>query len=50
MERHRVDNVDGSIERRPLTKEQTADRIVGVFESMDDELGVGEVVETNNRD
>lgn len=45
LERHRVDDVDGSIGCRVLTEEQTVDGIAGVFESMNDEFGVGEVLE-----
>jgi hypothetical protein len=45
LERHRVDDVNGSIWKRVMSKEQTVDRLVGIFESMTDNFGVGEVVE-----
>jgi len=45
LEGHRVDDLDGSVGGRLSTEEQTVDGLVGVFESMDDEFGVGEVVE-----
>ena len=44
LERHRVDDFDGTI-RRPMTEEQTGDGPVRVFESMNDKLDVGEVIE-----
>jgi hypothetical protein len=44
LERHRVDDFDGTI-RRPMTEEQTGDGLVRVFESMSDKLDVGEVIE-----
>lgn len=44
LERHRVDDFDGTV-GRPMTEEQTGDGLVRVFESMNDELGVGEVIE-----
>ena len=45
LERHRVDNVNGSIWNRAMSKEQTVDCLVRIFESMTDKFGVGEVVE-----
>ena len=45
LEGHRVDNFDGRVGRRASTEEQTGDGLVGVFESMYDEVGVGEVIE-----
>ena len=45
LEGHRVDNFDGRVGRRASTEEQTGDGLVGVFESMYDEFGVGKVIE-----
>jgi hypothetical protein len=43
LEGHHVDDLDGSVGSRVSTDEQTVDGLVGVFESMNDEFGVGEV-------
>ena len=48
LEGHRVDDFNGSIWGRVLTEEETVDGLVGVFESMDDEFGVGEVVQAKD--
>jgi hypothetical protein len=48
LERHRVDDVDGGIGSFKLTEEQTIDGLTGIFESMNDEFGVGEVLETKD--
>ena len=45
LERNRVDDVNGSIWSRVMSKEQTVDCLVGIFESMTDKFGIGEVVE-----
>jgi hypothetical protein len=45
LERHRVDDVNGSIWSRAMSKEQTVDCLVSIFESMADNFGVGEVAE-----
>jgi hypothetical protein len=45
LERHRVNDVNGSIGSRALSKEQTIDSLVGIFESMTDNFGEGEVAE-----
>jgi hypothetical protein len=45
LERHRVDDVNGSIWSRVRSKEQPVDCLVRIFESMTDNFGVGEVVE-----
>jgi hypothetical protein len=50
LERHGIDDVDGSIWSRPSTEKQTVDDLVGIFESMNDEFGVGEVIEANDWD
>jgi hypothetical protein len=47
LEGHRVDDVDGTV-GRVLAEEQTVDCFVGVFESMNDEFGVGEVIEAKH--
>ena len=44
LERHRVYDVNGST-WRTVSKEQTVDCLVGIFEGMTDKFGVGEVVE-----
>jgi len=48
LERHRVDDVNGSIRSRALAKEQTIDGLMGIFESMTDKLGIGKVVEAED--
>jgi hypothetical protein len=48
LEGHRVDDVDEAIRGRVLAEEQAIDGFVGVFESMDDEFGVGEVIEAKH--
>ena len=45
LERHRVDDVNGSIRSRAMSKEQTVDFIMRIFERMTDNLGEGEVIE-----
>lgn len=46
LERHRVDDVDGCVGRGLTTEEDTVDGLMGVLESMEDELRVGEVGES----
>ena len=45
LEGYRVDDINGSIWSRVMSKEQTVDCPVRIFESMADNFGVGEVVE-----
>jgi hypothetical protein len=45
LEWHRVDDFNGSIWSRAMSKEQTVDCLVRIFESMADNFGVGQVVE-----
>ena len=47
LEGHRVDDVNGSI-CRVMSKEQTVNCLVRIFESMADDFGVGEVVEVKS--